>query len=148
MRLRVLTPSGPAIDVTGVRHVRAEDATGAFGILPGHTELVTTLAVSVLSWRDARGAEHHAAIRNGVLHVHDGTDVEVATREAVLSDDLGQLQGVVLARLRDRAEAEAKARTGAARLHASVVRHLFRYLRGERSGGQPELRGRDEEGLR
>jgi F-type H+-transporting ATPase subunit epsilon len=121
------------VDAADVRYVRAEDATGSFGIQPGHTELVTKLAVSVLSWRDARGADHHAAVRGGVLRVRDGREVDVATREAIVDDRLDRLSQTVLARLRQTADAEAKARTRAAQLHASIVRHLYRYVRGERS---------------
>ncbi len=132
MRLRITTPGGLVVDATDVRHVRAEDATGAFGIQPGHTELVTTLAVSVLTWRDERGQERHAAVRGGVFRVRDGRQVDVATREAVVSDQLDALSHAVLSRLRQAADAEANARTRAAQLHASVVRYLYRYVRGER----------------
>jgi F-type H+-transporting ATPase subunit epsilon len=133
VRLRISTPGGLTVDAADVLYVRAEDATGSFGIQPGHTELVTKLAVSVLSWRDARGADHHAAVRGGVLRVRDGRQVEVATREAIVDDRLDRLSQTVLARLRQTADTEAKARTRAAQLHASIVRHLYRYVRGERS---------------
>jgi F-type H+-transporting ATPase subunit epsilon len=132
VKLRITTPTGLAVSATDVRYVRAEDATGAFGIQPGHTELVTKLAVSVLTWRDERGAEHHAAVRGGVFRVRDGREVDVATREAVVSDKLEDLSHAVLARLRQAAESEATARTRAAQLHASLVRHLYRFVRGER----------------
>lgn len=136
MRLRIATPTGLAVDASEVRHVRAEDATGAFGIQNGHTDFVTTLAVSVVTWRDAKGAEHHAAVRGGVFRVQGGRIVEIATREAVLGERLEDLGQAVLGRMREAAEAEAKARTRAAQLHASVVRHLYRYVRGER-GARP-----------
>jgi len=136
VRLRVATPTGLVVDASDVRHVRAEDATGAFGIQPGHTEFVTTLTVSVVTWRDAKGAEHHAAVRGGVFRVQGGRIVEIATREAVLGEHLDELGHAVLARMREAAEAEAKARTRGAQLHASVVRHLYRYVRGER-GARP-----------
>ena len=136
MRLRITTPTGLVVSADDVRYVRAEDATGTFGIQPGHTELVTKLAVSVLSWRDIHGAEHHAAVRGGVLRVREGRRVDVATRELVLDDSLEELSHAVLGRLRQAADAEAKARTRAAQLHASVVRHLYHYVRGE-----PGVRG-------
>lgn len=148
MRLRIATPSGLAVEVPDVRYVRAEDSTGAFGIQPGHTEFVTTLAVSVLTWRDTTGAERHAAVRGGVLRVHGGRMVDVATREAILGERLEELGPAVLGRMRAAAEAEAKARTRAAQLHAAVVRNLYRYVRGERGGrplsfaAQPEGAGR------
>jgi F-type H+-transporting ATPase subunit epsilon len=133
VKLRIATPTGLAVEASDVRHVRAEDATGAFGIQTGHTEFVTTLTVSVVTWRDAKGTEHHAAVRGGVFRVQGGRIVEIATREAVVGERLEELGHAVLARMRDATEAEAKARTRAAQLHASVVRHLYRYVRGERS---------------
>jgi F-type H+-transporting ATPase subunit epsilon len=132
MRLRIATPGGLAADAGDVRYVRAEDVTGAFGIQPGHTEFLTTLAVSVLTWRDGLGVERHAAVRGGLLRVRDGRTVEVATREAVLGERLEDLGPAVLRRMREAAESEAKARTRAAQLHAAVVRNLYRYVRSER----------------
>jgi F-type H+-transporting ATPase subunit epsilon len=111
----------------------------------GHTEFVTKLAIGVLTWRDLKGDEHHVAVRGGVLHVHGGRTVDVATREAVPGDRLDELQRAVLGRLRDAAQAEAKARTRATQLHASVVRYLYRYVRAEREGKPLALGGREEE---
>lgn len=135
MRLRITTPTAVVADVDDVRYVRAEDATGAFGIQPGHTEFVTVLAVSVLSYREASGAERHAALRGGVLRVSGGAAIDVATREATISDDLDVLHRALLAGYRRRAEAEAKARTRATQLNVALVRNLYRYVRAERDGG-------------
>ena len=60
MKLTVTTPLAIVVEADDVAHLRAEDETGAFGILPGHADFLTALAVSVVSWRDERGAEHHA----------------------------------------------------------------------------------------
>ena len=141
MRLRIATPTGLAVDAVDVRHVRAEDATGSFGIQLGHSEFVTTLTVSVVSWRDANGGEHHAAVRGGVFRVHAGRFVEIATREAIIGDRLEELGHAVLFRMREAAEMEAKARTRAAQLHASVVRHLYGYLRGGSGAPPMSVRG-------
>ena len=143
MRLRIATPLAVVVDVADVRHVRAEDATGAFGIQPGHTEFVTALSVSVLSYRLPTGSEGHVAVRGGVLRVSGGTLVEVATREAVTSDDLEALRRALETDLRARAQAEAKARTRATQLNVALVRNLYRYVRAERDAHMPvsDLRG-------
>ncbi|HXX69923.1 MAG TPA: hypothetical protein VEK07_22275 [Polyangiaceae bacterium] len=143
MRLRIATPLAVVVDVADVRHVRAEDATGAFGIQPGHTEFVTALAVSVLSYRLPSGRERHVAMRGGVLRVSGGALVEVATREAVASDDLDALRRALQTDLRARAQAEAKARTRATQLNVALVRNLYRYVRAERDGHMrmSDLRG-------
>ncbi|MEJ2130708.1 MAG: F0F1 ATP synthase subunit epsilon, partial [Gammaproteobacteria bacterium] len=66
MRLVVTTPISVVVDEADVRHVRAEDESGAFGILPGHADFVTVLAISVITWRSHRDEEHHVAVRGGV----------------------------------------------------------------------------------
>lgn len=134
MKLRITTPSAVVLEVDDVRHLRAEDETGSFGILPGHCEFVTPLVLSVLSYRRENGQEGHVAVRAGVLRVRADRDVEVATREAVAGDDLDHLQHSVLSRFRERAEQDARARTRAAQLNVAVVRHLYRYVRASRDG--------------
>ena len=128
MKLVVTTPAGVVVDSDDVCHVRAEDATGAFGLLPHHDELLTVLAISVVRWRDSEGREHHVAVRGGVLTMTGGTYVEIATREAQAGDDLEALERDVLARYRAEAEATAAAARDAARLEAAIVRQVLRYL--------------------
>jgi len=129
MRLVVTTPAAIVVSADNVLYVRAEDSTGAFGIQPGHADFLTALAVSVLIWRDAAGVEHYAAVRGGVLRVRGGSIVEVATREAVLGEDLGQLRDVVLAEMSRNAETERAARLGALGLQQAVIQQIYRYLR-------------------
>src|SRR5271167_1251091 len=95
MRLIVTTPTTIALDESPVRHVRAEDPSGAFGIEPGHADFLTTLAICVVRWRNG-GGEHYVAVRGGILRVREGTVVEIATREAVVNDDLAHLRSAVL----------------------------------------------------
>lgn len=129
MKLVVSTPTTVAVEQDDVRHVRAEDRTGAFGIAPGHTNFLTVLRISVLIWRDAQGSEHYVAVRGGVLRVSNGSLVEVATREAVPGTDLARLRAEVLAQMTRNFEAEQSARFGALKLERAVIRRLSRYLR-------------------
>ncbi len=134
MKLRVATPLAIALETEGVVHVRAEDATGAFGILPGHADFITVLATCVVSWRDLRGQDHHIAVRGGVLKVQHGSAVAIDTREAVQGDDLEQLQADVLVVFRRRAAEEQVARADERRLYLAAVGQIIRYLR---PGGRP-----------
>lgn len=133
MRLIVTTPLATVVEIDGATHVRAEDPSGAFGILPGHADFLTALAVSVLTWREPQGREHHVAVRGGVLSVRGGSIVLVATPEAVAGDDLHQLESEVLTRFRQQLEAERAAHTEAQRLHLSAIRQIMRLLRPESS---------------
>jgi F-type H+-transporting ATPase subunit epsilon len=129
MKLVITTPTEIAVDEEPVRYVRAEDSSGAFGVEPRHADLLTTLAICVVRWRDERNVEHYAAVRGGVLRVRDGKVVEIATREAVVSNDLGHLRTQVLSAMTKNVEAEQSARSGALRLEHAAVRQIYRYLR-------------------
>ena len=129
MKLVVTTPTEIALDEEPVRYVRAEDASGSFGIEPRHADLLTTLAICVVRWRDERNLEHYVAVRGGVLRVRDGKVVEIATREAVVSDDLAHLRGQVLSAMIRNLEVEQSARSGALRLEHAAIRQIYRYLR-------------------
>ena len=131
MRLTVATPLAVVIDVCDVMHLRAEDETGAFGILPSHANFLTALAVSVASWRDKSGREHHIAVRGGMLEVRDGNAIAIATSEAVPGEDLHLLEAEVLARFRRQLIEEQAARSDAQRLYLAAIRQIVRFLRAE-----------------
>ena len=144
MKLTVATPLAIVIDTDDVAHLRAEDETGAFGILPGHADFLTALAVSVASWRDKRGVEHHVAVRGGMLEVRGGNAIAVATPEAVPGDHLHRLESEVLARFRRQLAEERSARTDAQRLYLAAIRQIVRFIRNERA---PIMPGGATEGL-
>lgn len=129
MRLTIVTPLAVVVEAADVAHLRAEDATGAFGILPHHADFLTALAISVASWRDAAGAEHHAALRGGMLQVAGGQHITIATQEAVPGDDLHRLETEVVARFRQQRAEEQAARTDAERLYLAAIRQIYRILR-------------------
>ena len=124
MRLVVTTPLATVADAADVAHLRAEDATGAFGILPGHADFLTALAVSVATWRDGEGIEHHVAVRGGVLQVRNGLTITIATPDGTASDDLSRLETEVLAAFRRLEETERVARSDAQKLYLAVQTRL------------------------
>jgi F-type H+-transporting ATPase subunit epsilon len=130
MRLTVTTPLATLVQTEDAAHIRAEDPSGAFGILPGHAAFLTALAVCVLTWRDQAGREHHLAVRGGVLSVSDAA-VMVATPEAVAGDDLQRLESEVLLRFRQHLEEERAAHAESQRLHLTAIRQIMRLLRPE-----------------
>ncbi|ACE99610.1 ATP synthase F0F1 subunit epsilon [Rhodopseudomonas sp. AAP120] len=136
MRLRIVTPLSVVVEEDGVLVVRAEDATGSFGILPGHADFLTNLAISVVSWKNGNGIRHCCAVRRGVLSVSGGQDVAVATREAVLGDDLATLGETVLARFRADIEAERTEHVETTRLQLNAIRQIMSHLRSDRRGAR------------
>ncbi len=145
MKLTVTTPLAIVIDTNDVAHLRAEDATGAFGILPGHADFLTALALSVASWRNQRGVEHHVAVRGGMLEVQGGSAIAIATPEAVPGDDLHRLESEVLARFRRQLAEERAACLDAQRLYLAAIRQIVRFLRAERAPAIPGIPARGSE---
>jgi F-type H+-transporting ATPase subunit epsilon len=144
MRLTVATPFAIITDADHVVHVRAEDETGAFGVLPGHADFLTVLAISVITWRDDENHEHHVAVRGGMFHVQGGDAVSVATPEAVAGDDLHQLESDVLTSFRRQLNEEQAARADTQRLYLTAIRQIVRYLRPQSGGQNPIATMRDQ----
>ncbi|EPX84955.1 hypothetical protein [Salipiger mucosus] len=151
MRLVVSTPTSRVVDIDGVRRIRAEDRTGAFGIAPGHADFLTLLPVSVVNWLDAEGSEGFALVRAGVLTVHGGDLVEIAARDAYTEAQLATLGDRALAELERADETEDVARLSDTRLHLATMRQVERVLRSGRAsaGSEPPMldrRGTGEAG--
>lgn len=138
MRLLVTTPMSIVVDAPDVRHIRAEDETGAFGILPRHADFITVLTISIVTWTDGKGMEHHVAVRGGILTVTEGRLVEIATRDAIGDDTLSRLGAAVLDRFRNEAAAEEQSRIAETRLHLAAIRHLQNYVRFGHGAAAPQ----------
>lgn len=126
MNLSIITPLSIVINEP-VISLRAMDASGSFGILPGHAEFLTRLAVSVVSWTTESGVTRHCAVRGGALSV-TGADIAVATREAVVGDDLETLDREVLARFRADLDVERSEHVSTTRLQLDVMRKIMSHL--------------------
>ena len=135
MRLRIVTPLTVVVDETDVKSLRAEDASGGFGILPRHADFLTSLVLSVVGWRSGDGQSHFCAVRYGVLSVTGGREVTIATREAVRGDDLATLDETVLAGFRAEIETQRAERAESTRLQLNAIRQIMRHLRPDHRSG-------------
>lgn len=138
MKLTVSTPLAIVVEAENVAHLRAEDETGAFGILPGHADFLTALTVSVVTWRESSGAEHAVAVRGGLLEVRDGDTIAIATREAIAEDDLDVLESEVMDVFRRHADEEQASRTDSHRLYLAAIHQIQNVLRPVSKGLGPE----------
>jgi F-type H+-transporting ATPase subunit epsilon len=135
MKLRIITPLSVVVGEGRVLALRAEDATGSFGILPRHADFLTSFAISVVSRESNDGTRHYCAVRRGILSVIGGRDIAIATREAVPGDDLATLDETVLSRFRADIETERTEHVESTRLQLNAIRQIMRHLRpGGRSG--------------
>jgi F-type H+-transporting ATPase subunit epsilon len=127
MRLRIITPLSVIVDEDALA-VRAEDDSGSFGILPGHADFLTSLAISVVGWKQSDGSRRFCAVRRGLLSITSGKDVAVATREAIVGDDLATLDSIVLERFRADIDQERSERIESMRLQLNAIRRIVSQL--------------------
>lgn len=135
MRLRIITPLAVVVDEDAVTAVRAEDASGSFGILAGHADFLTSLGISVIDWKRADGTRHYCAVRRGMFSVGVGRDVAVATREAITGDDLATLDATVLTRFREEIEQERSERFESTQLQINAIRRIVSQIQPDGPGG-------------
>jgi F-type H+-transporting ATPase subunit epsilon len=134
LHLTIATPAVVLVDSDDVASVRAEDASGSFGILPSHADLLTMLTPSVVRWRTAAGHTGFCAVKGGVLTVSQGRRVAIACREGVVDDSLQTLEDRVRVIRAEQVEADRRARVAQVQLHTRAVRQLVRYLRPGQTG--------------
>jgi F-type H+-transporting ATPase subunit epsilon len=133
MRLRIVTPLAVVVD-EDIESLRAEDASGSFGVLSGHAPFLTALSISIVSWRSAKG-ERFCAVRGGAMTVGRDALIAIATREAVAGDDLATLDAEVLGRFQSDADEERTEHVETVRLQLQAMRRMISRLRpGARAG--------------
>jgi F-type H+-transporting ATPase subunit epsilon len=128
LRLTIATPASVLVDAGDVGSLRAEDMSGAFGVLPGHADLLTVLPPSVVRWTK-RGAQRFCAVSGGVMTVSGGDRVSIACRRGTVGDDLAALEAAVAAQRSAELDADRRARVEQTQLHARALRQLMRFLR-------------------
>ena len=88
LHLTITTPTNMLVDQEDVVALRAEDRSGGFGILPGHTEFLTALPASVVRWHTRGGRTRYCAVQGGLMTVEGGTRIAIACRRGMTGEDL------------------------------------------------------------
>lgn len=120
--LEILVPDGVVLH-TRINSFRGADASGHFGLLPGHEDFATLLTPCVMIYRDEEEREHYAAADGGVLLLEKGR-ISITTREAVVADRLDQVAEAVAAILEARRAKEKTARGEFAELQSTLLKEL------------------------
>ena len=131
MKLTITSPFGIIVDNEDILSLRAEDATGSFGILPLHADFMTILGISVLSWQDVQKKTFYCAVNNGIFAVARKGNISIATREAVIGDDLADLKQRVLGEFSIASDLESKTRLTQERFQSEAIRRIQDYLHQE-----------------
>lgn len=69
----------------------AEDASGSFGILPGHERLLTVLEFGLARFRNSGGPWQYVAAPGAVVY-HAAGELHFSTRHYVLGNDFEKIQ--------------------------------------------------------
>lgn len=73
-------------DIAGVTSFVGEDATGSFGILPGHARMMTSLITGLARFRVKEGPWNYLALPGAVLYFYDNL-LTLSTRRYLLDKD-------------------------------------------------------------
>jgi F-type H+-transporting ATPase subunit epsilon len=122
MELEVLAPDGVVLRARA-RAVRAADASGQFGLWPGHEAFLTVLVPSLLTYWTEDGREHFVAVDGGLLRV-EGRTVTVVTRDAAPAERLEEVADAAATMLEERLREERTARAEFAELEALLLRQF------------------------
>ncbi|MPV66890.1 F0F1 ATP synthase subunit epsilon [Burkholderia sp. BE17] len=144
LHMTIATPAGMLVDTPDVVAFRADDATGSFGVLPGHTDFLTVLSPCVMRWRTADGTRRFCAVSGGVLRVIDGKDISIECRDGELGDALQTLEARVRESRESRLDATRRVRVEQTRLNAQAIRQILKYLRPGTPGAAVRADGTNE----
>lgn len=120
--LEILVPDHVVLQ-TRINALQASDASGRFGIWPGHEAFLTLLVPCVLMFRDQNDKERFAAADGGVLRLQDNK-ISIVTREAVCADRLEEVASAAAAMLEARHSLEKTAQAEFAEMQVSLLREL------------------------
>lgn len=128
LSLVITTPLDVVVEAEGVASLGASDDSGAFGVLPGHADLLAVLRSCVVRWRTDDGPWKYCALHGGVMTVEGGGVVRIACREAIVGTDLASLEAQVAREREVQLQAAQTARVTQARLHARAIRQIMQRL--------------------
>jgi F-type H+-transporting ATPase subunit epsilon len=123
LELEILVPDGVVLH-RRVSSLQATDASGRFGLLPGHQAFLTLLAPCVLVYRDEAGREGYAAADGGILLLEKKDRLFLVTREAVVAERLEDVAAAAAALLAARRAQEKAARAEFTELQTTLLREL------------------------
>lgn len=111
--------------ILGVVSFVGEDASGYFGLLPGHAPFLTLLEYGLARFRGVAGPWRYLACPGAVLWFADD-ELYLNTRRYLIDEDYGRISGLLAGQLAQEEEALESVKDNLQRLE----QELFRRLRG------------------
>ena len=109
----------------GVTAFVGADASGSFGLRPGHARFITTLAFGLARFRVEEGAWQYLALPGAVLHLQ-GERLRVTTRRYLRDTDYGRISEALGAQLRAEERDLQATRESLRRMEEELLRRLWR----------------------
>ena len=122
MRFKVFSPIEVVLDVE-ISKVEAEGIDGFFTLLPRHTDFITALRQSILSYTKPTGDVSYIACDRGVL-VKKGAEVRLSTKLAILDDNLSHLEHVIDTDFKEMEQQRKEINSTMARLEVGLAKGL------------------------
>lgn len=102
-----------------------EDASGSFGLLPGHAYFMTCLELGLARFRCRDGDWQYLALPGGVLVFRDNL-LSVCTRRYFIDADYGRITEALTRQLLAEEESLREVKKSLAQLEQEVMRRLWR----------------------
>ncbi|MCB1788123.1 MAG: F0F1 ATP synthase subunit epsilon [Chromatiaceae bacterium] len=111
-------------DIDDVRSFVGSDASGSFGLLPGHARLITTLRFGLARFRVGDGGWQYLAVPGAVLYFA-GTRLWIGTRRYLLDDDYGRISRVLGEQLAAEEQELHSTKDSLRRMEEALLRRLW-----------------------
>ena len=119
-----LQDSTRAEEIAGVTSFVGEDASGSFGILAGHTRLMTILVIGLARFRTEGKAWQYLALPGAVLYFGDNL-LTLSTRHYLLDRDYFRISQALQQQLLSEEEKLHAMKAGLHKMEEEVLRRLW-----------------------
>jgi F-type H+-transporting ATPase subunit epsilon len=113
-----------AEEIAGVTSFVGEDASGSFGILAGHTRMITALVIGLARFRIGTEAWRYLAVPGAVLYFRDNV-LTLSTRRYLLDDDYMRISQALQQQLLAEEEQLHTMKASLHRMEEAMLRHLW-----------------------
>ncbi|MEZ5403672.1 MAG: F0F1 ATP synthase subunit epsilon [Bryobacteraceae bacterium] len=124
-----LTSATESERVERVASFAGEDASGSFGILPGHARMITILTFGMVRFRPVDGPWEYLAVPGGVLYMR-GDELRLVTRRYLRGADYGNLHAALMREFAAEEESLQAMRRAVRRLEEEMLKRLVEASRG------------------
>jgi F-type H+-transporting ATPase subunit epsilon len=119
-----LQDAAQAQTITGVTSFIGEDTSGSFGILAGHTRMMTTLIIGLARFRTSERAWQYLALPGGVLYFNNNV-LTLSTRHFMLDDDYMRISAALQEKLLAEEENLHAIKTSLHRMEEELLKRLW-----------------------